>query len=83
MSTIKHRNFWRSAKTHPFRRGWYQVRLDDGSVDWRAWGRGYWWKQIKGGWIAWFSGDGEPKDFQWRGPRKDIALDYEDVAKAA
>jgi hypothetical protein len=78
---MKRRNHWRSSKTHPLRRGWYRVTLGDGSTDWRAWGRGHWWKQIPGGWITWFSGDGKPHDFKWRGPRKDIALDYHDLSQ--
>lgn len=79
---MKPRNHWRSAKTRPPRRGWYQVKLEDGTTDWRAWGCGQWWKQISGGWRSSFSGDGEPRMFQWRGPRKDVGLDYADVVKA-
>lgn len=80
---MKARNHWRSRKTRPLLKGWYQVKLPDGTTDWRAWGNGAWWKQLKDGWIAWFNGDGEPHEFQWRGPRKDIALDYADVVRAA
>lgn len=79
---MKTRNPWRSKKTHPLAKGWYQVRLEDGSTDWRAWGNGQWWKQIQDGWICSFSGDGELRELQWRGPRKDIALDYAEVVKA-
>lgn len=73
---------WNTADKLPPEAGWYQVKLGDGSVDWRAWGRGAWWRQVEGGWIAWYSGDGAPMDFQWRGPVKDIALNYSDLPKA-
>lgn len=77
---MKRRNYWRSAKTLPPRRGWYRVKLSDGSTAWRAWGRGCWWNQIKGGWVTWFTGaTGEPVDFKWRGPRRDIALNREEL----
>lgn len=71
---------WHSAKTHPPRKGWYEVKPTDdswnGETRWRAWGNGQWWMQIKGGWISSFNGDGQPRMFQWRGARKDIGLDY-------
>lgn len=59
-------NKWKSKKTTPLRRGWYVTRRDDGDIQWRAWGCGAWWKQIRGGWVEWFSGDGEALRYEWQ-----------------
>lgn len=57
---------WQSKSTTPGRkRGWYITRREDGDLQWRAWGCGAWWKQLKDGWMEWFNGNGEPMRFDW------------------
>ena len=70
MSTL-----WQSRKTTPTKRGWY-ITGDEGEMQWRAWGRRSWWKQIGGGWIEWFDGNGEAMRYDWI-PRSfhDLKLD--------
>lgn len=71
---------WTPKTKLPSRKGWYITRSDDGTIDWRAWGCGAWWKQIKGGWIEWFNGDGQPAQYAFRkGSRKNISLDRDEL----
>lgn len=71
---------WHSANTHPPRKGWYQTRrVGETEIEWRAWGNGCWWRQIRGGWVSWYHGDGAPHMFQWRGPAKSLKLDYDEL----
>lgn len=63
MSTKKQK--WKPKETLPTKRGWYITRTEDGDVQWRAFGCGAWWKQIKGGWIEWFTGDGVSMTYEW------------------
>jgi len=70
---------WHSSKTHPPRRGWYEVKqLSDGQIGWRAWGNGQWWVQLVDGWIGEPEWDGR---YQWRGPRQSIDLDYKELKR--
>ena len=55
---MKEKTKWRPKEFVPRRAGWYITRTTDGFIDWRAWGAGAWWKQMKGGWIEWFDGNG-------------------------
>lgn len=68
--------FWRDRNETPRRKGWYITRREDGHVSWRAWGKGAWWKQIKGGWIQWFDGDGAAMRFDWQ-PRSRQSIDLD------
>ncbi len=70
---------WKSSKTHPPRKGWYQIRsVEDGTTDWRAWWGPNWWMQRSDGWIGLLTWEGV---YQWREPRKDIKLNYAEVAR--
>lgn len=67
---------WTPKTRTPTRRGWYITRTDEGMVDWRAWGCGAWWKQLKGGWIEWYDGDGKAMTYAWKkDSRQNINLD--------
>lgn len=57
---------WRDRSKTPCRKGWYITRTPDGYLSWRAWGKGAWWKQIKGGWIESFDGAGNAARYDWQ-----------------
>lgn len=67
---------WRDRNKTPWRKGWYITRTEDGFISWRAWGNGAWWKQIKGGWIEWFDGDGNAMRYDWQ-PRSRQSIDLD------
>ena len=57
---------WNPKTKTPRRKGWYiTMRVEEGYVSWRAWGNGEWWKQLSGGWIGWYDGDGNPYRCLW------------------
>lgn len=56
---------WTNKKITPHKKGWYITHTDDGRLSWRAWGRGAWWRQIPGGWIEWFDGEGGAMTYDW------------------
>jgi len=67
---------WKNRSSTPFLRGWYVTRTESGHLQWRAWGTGGWWKQLKDGWIQFFDGDGQPILYDWMPrSRKSIDLD--------
>jgi hypothetical protein len=75
---------WTAKATTPTEKGWYITRAEDGSIDWRSWGCGAWWKQTNGGWFRWFDGEGEPIDFDWMPEtRRDVTLDRHELPDAA
>lgn len=65
---------WKDRNKTPSSKGWYITRRDDGEMSWRAWGNDAWWKQIKGGWIECFDGDGCAMRFEWM-PRTRKSID--------
>jgi hypothetical protein len=67
---------WRAKNKLPRRKGWYITRTEDGFISWRAWGHGSWWRQIKGGWIEFFGGDGYPTRYDWQ-PRSRQSIDLD------
>lgn len=77
---MKQQSKWRSKNFTPRRPGWYITRTVDGTVDWRAWGTGAWWKQTKSGWIEWFDGNGAALRYDFV-PRSwhDVNLDREEL----
>ncbi len=75
---------WMTGKKAPMRRGWYITRTTDGFIDWRAWGCGSWWKQIKGGWIEWFDGDGQAIRYDYQpASRQNINLNRKELPEIA
>lgn len=56
---------WRPKTKVPTQKGWYITRDDEGHIQWRAWGNGNWWKQITGGWVGFFKGDGTIQTYEW------------------
>lgn len=74
---------WNRAQTRPSKPGWYLTQRpnEPESIDWRAWGSGGWWKQVKGGWIESFDGDGVAVEYEWREPGQSIRLDYGELVK--
>lgn len=80
MSTKTKQSRWIPASSTPSRKGWYQTRTQDGFISWRAWGNGAWWKQIQGGWIEWFDGDGNAMRYEWKaGTLEDIKLNADQL----
>lgn len=75
---------WCDRGTTPLRKGWYITRRDDGFISWRAWGNSAWWKQIKGGWMEWFDGDGNAARYDWQpGSRQSIDLGSDELPDLA
>lgn len=67
---------WWGGHITPSRTGWYITRTENGFISWRAWGKGAWWKQIKGGWIESYTGDGCALRYDWQPQsRQSIDLD--------
>jgi hypothetical protein len=67
---------WSPKDKLPTKKGWYITRTSEGELHWRAWGNGAWWKQIKGGWVEWFNGDGQAICYDWQpASRKSIDLE--------
>jgi hypothetical protein len=77
---MKTKSRWTSKTKTPRRKGWYVTRTADGDVLWRAWGCGAWWRQIKGGWIESFTGDGEAMTYEWdKDTRQSVDLDHDQL----
>ena len=67
-------SLWMDKETTPRRKGWYLTRREDGDLSWRAWGCNAWWKQLTGGWVEWFDGNGNAMRFDWM-PRSRKSID--------
>ena len=75
---------WWGGNITPSRKGWYITRTEDGFISWRAWGNGAWWKQIKGGWIESYTGDGCALRYDWQPQsRQSIDLDHDKLTDLA